>query len=220
MCAGITTLVFLFIVGLGEYAVALAAVVALLDVIPMIGATLGAVVVSAIGFATDLKIGIACVIFYVVYQQFENYLIYPRVMSRSVDIPGSVTVIAALIGASLLGVVGALLAIPTAAAVMLLRAGGLHPASRTPLLLSGPARHRLVLVHREVVRVGAGVGGLHRAVPLPRAAGLDLRGDPRARSRRGPSRRHPPTGAWRPSIATISACGTARTARAPRSGCR
>ena len=120
MCAGISSLVFLLIVGLGEYAVALAFVVALLDVIPMIGATLGAIVVSAIGFATDPKIGIACVIFYIVYQQAENYVLYPRIMSRTVDIPGSVTVIAALIGAGLLGVIGALLAIPTAAALLML----------------------------------------------------------------------------------------------------
>ena len=96
LCAGLSTLVFLFIVGMGEYAVALALVVAVLDVIPMIGATLGAVVVCAIGLATDLKVGIACIIFYIVYQQVENYLIYPRVMSRSVDISGAMTVIAAL----------------------------------------------------------------------------------------------------------------------------
>lgn len=120
MCAGITSLIFLFIVGLSQYAVALAFVVALLDVIPMIGATIGAVIVSAIGFAEDPKIGIACVIFYLIYQQVENYLIYPRVMSKSVDIPGVVTVIAALIGATLLGVIGALLAIPTAAAILML----------------------------------------------------------------------------------------------------
>lgn len=119
LAAGLSSLVFLLIVGLGEYAVALAAVVALLDVIPMIGATLGAVVVTAIGFATDPKIGLACLIFYVIYQQVENYVIYPKVMSRSVDIPGSLIVIAALIGAALLGVVGALLAIPTAAAVLM-----------------------------------------------------------------------------------------------------
>ncbi|HET8958820.1 AI-2E family transporter [Nocardioides sp.] len=119
-CAGLSSLVFLFIVGLGEYAVALAFVVALLDVIPMIGATIGAVIVSAIGFATDVKIGLACVIFYLIYQQVENYVIYPRVMSKSVDIPGAVTVIAALVGAALLGVVGALLAIPTAAAILML----------------------------------------------------------------------------------------------------
>jgi len=119
LCAGLSSLIFLMIVGLGEYAVALAAVVALLDVIPMIGATIGAVIVTAIGFATDPKIGIACLIFYVIYQQVENYVIYPKVMSRSVDIPGSLIVIAALIGAALLGVVGALLAIPTAAAVLM-----------------------------------------------------------------------------------------------------
>jgi predicted PurR-regulated permease PerM len=119
VAAGLSSLVFLVVVGLGEYAVALAFVVALLDVIPMIGATLGAVVVVAIGFATDPKIGLICLIFYVVYQQFENYFIYPRVMSRSVDIPGAVIVIAALVGAGLLGVVGALLAIPTAAAILL-----------------------------------------------------------------------------------------------------
>jgi predicted PurR-regulated permease PerM len=119
-CAGLSTLVFLVIVGLGEYAVALALVVAILDVIPMIGATLGAVIVCAIAFATDPKVGIISVIFYVAYQQIENYVIYPRVMSRSVEIPGALTVIAALIGAALLGVVGALLAIPTAAAVLLI----------------------------------------------------------------------------------------------------
>jgi predicted PurR-regulated permease PerM len=120
MCAGISSLGFLFIVGLGEYAVALAFVVALLDVIPMIGATIGAVIVTAIAFAEDPKIGIACAVFYLIYQQVENYVIYPRVMSKSVDVPGAVTVIAALIGAALLGVVGALLAIPTAAALLML----------------------------------------------------------------------------------------------------
>ena len=55
-----------------------------------------------------------------IYQQLENYVIYPRVMSHTVDLPGLLTVIAALVGASLLGVVGALLAIPTAAALVLL----------------------------------------------------------------------------------------------------
>jgi len=120
ICAGISSLIFLFAIGLSEYAVALAFVVTILDVIPMIGATIGAVIVSAIAFATDWKMGVACVIFYVIYQQVENYVLYPRVMSRSVDVPGAVTVIAALVGAALLGVVGALLAIPTAAAILLI----------------------------------------------------------------------------------------------------
>ena len=121
LCAGLTTLVLLFAIGMGEYAVALAFVVMITDVIPMIGATIGAVIVCAITFATtDLKTGIIAVVFYIAYQQFENYVVYPRVMSRAVDIPGVITVIAALIGASLLGVVGALLAIPAAAAVLMI----------------------------------------------------------------------------------------------------
>lgn len=120
LCAGVSTLVFLFAVGMGQYAVALAFVVMILDVIPMIGATLGAIIVILIGFATSPTTGLACIIFYIVYQQFENYVIYPRVMSRSVDIPGSLIVVAALIGAGLLGVIGALLAIPAAASALLL----------------------------------------------------------------------------------------------------
>ncbi len=119
LCAGLTSLVFLWFTEVREYAVALAFVVAVLDVIPMIGATLGAAVVCAIAFATDVKTGIACVIFYVIYQQVENYVVYPRVMSKSVDLPGAVIVIAALVGTALLGIVGALLAIPTAAAILL-----------------------------------------------------------------------------------------------------
>ena len=116
---GLSTLIFLFVVGLGEYSVGLALVVALLDIIPMIGATLGAIVVSLIGLATDPTTGLICIAFYILYQQIENYVIYPRVMARSVDIPGSVIVIAALVGAGLLGVIGALLAIPTAAAILM-----------------------------------------------------------------------------------------------------
>ncbi len=119
LCAGLTSLAFLWFTPIGKYAVALAFVVAVLDVIPMIGATLGAVIVSAIAFATDVKTGVICVVFYVIYQQLENYVIYPRVMSKSVDLPGAVIVIAALIGTALLGVVGALMAIPAAAAILL-----------------------------------------------------------------------------------------------------
>lgn len=119
-CAAVCTGIFLTIAGLGEYAIALALVVGLLDFIPMIGATIGAVIVSVIGFATSLGIGIACVIFFFVYQQIENYIVYPRIMSRSMSIPAVVTVVAALLGGSLMGVPGALLAIPVAAAIIFL----------------------------------------------------------------------------------------------------
>ena len=120
LCAGVSSLVLLFVIGMGRYAVALAFVVMVTDVIPMIGATIGAVIVTLICLSNSVETAVISAIWYVAYQQFENYVIYPRVMSRSVEIPGVLTVIAALVGASLLGVVGALLAIPTAAAVLML----------------------------------------------------------------------------------------------------
>ena len=120
LTAGVTSLVFLFVVGMSEYAVALAFVVLLCDLVPLVGATIAAVVVSAIGLAQDPTIGVACIVFYLVYQQIENYVVYPRVMANAADVPGAVTVVAVLAGATLLGVIGALLAIPTAAAVLLL----------------------------------------------------------------------------------------------------
>ena len=119
LCAGVSSFIFLQFAGLAKYALALSVVVALLDFIPLIGATIGAGLVTIVGFATSPTIGIACLIFYLIYQQVENYVVYPRVMKSSVDVPGVVTVIAVLVGGSLMGVVGALLAIPTAAATLL-----------------------------------------------------------------------------------------------------
>lgn len=120
VCAAVTSLVFLLVVGLGEYAVALSFVVGLLSLIPMVGATIAMVVVSAIGLTNGVTTALICLAFYLAYQQVENYFIYPTVMKKSVDVPGSVTLIAALMGAGLLGVVGALLAVPVAAAVLLI----------------------------------------------------------------------------------------------------
>jgi predicted PurR-regulated permease PerM len=116
--AATTSYVFLLIVGL-PYALALAVFVGLLDLIPLVGATIAAVIVSTLGFIDSPGAGIACIVFYIAYQQFENYVIYPRVMRRAVDVPAPVTVVAVLIGGALLGVTGALLAIPIAAAGLL-----------------------------------------------------------------------------------------------------
>jgi predicted PurR-regulated permease PerM len=117
--AGATTYIFLLIAGV-PYPIALALVIAITDLIPLVGATLGAVLVTAVAFFAGLWIGIATLIFFLIYQQVENYVISPRVMKRSVDVQPAVTVIAALIGGALLGMVGALLAIPAAAAVALI----------------------------------------------------------------------------------------------------
>ncbi|MEV5326154.1 AI-2E family transporter [Nonomuraea fastidiosa] len=117
--AGVLTWIFLSIIGV-QYALALALVVALTDLIPLVGATIGAVIVTGVALLDSLPAGIACAIFFVVYQQIENYFVYPRVMKRSVDVTPAVTVIAALFGGALLGIVGALLAIPVAAAIALI----------------------------------------------------------------------------------------------------
>ena len=117
--AGLATFIAALILGL-PYALSLAMVVALCDLIPLIGATLGAVVATIVGFVHDTQAGIAVLIFYIIYQQVENYYIYPRIMKRTVSVPAVVTIIAALMGGSLLGLLGGLLAIPTAAAILLI----------------------------------------------------------------------------------------------------
>lgn len=119
LVAGLSSFVFLLVVGIA-YPYALAVLVAVTDLIPQIGATLGAVVVSIVGFATSLQAGIACVVFFVIYQQVENYLIYPKIMRRAVSVNEVAALLAALLGVSLLGVVGALIAIPTVAALQLI----------------------------------------------------------------------------------------------------
>jgi predicted PurR-regulated permease PerM len=118
--AGVCSFIFLEIVGLGQYAVALAIVIVFTDFIPMVGGLIGCVIITLIGLTDSVWVGIACLAYGVIYQQIENYIVAPRIMRRAVDIPGAVTVIAALLGGALLGVVGALLAIPTAAAILLI----------------------------------------------------------------------------------------------------
>jgi predicted PurR-regulated permease PerM len=118
LIAGGLTYVVLLILDV-PYALALGLLVAVTDLIPVVGATLGAIVVTLVGLFVSLKTGLIAAAYYAAYQQFENYVLYPRIMKRSVDVSPVVTVIAVLIGGSLMGVLGALLAIPVAAAVQL-----------------------------------------------------------------------------------------------------
>jgi predicted PurR-regulated permease PerM len=118
--AGIISYVFLLVIGLGEYALALAVLVAILDIIPLIGASIAALVIVIVAFVQSPTTGIIALIFYLLYQQFENYVVQPRVFKKAVDVPGVLVVIAALIGGSLLGVVGALLSVPVAAVALLI----------------------------------------------------------------------------------------------------
>jgi predicted PurR-regulated permease PerM len=124
--AGTTAFVWLLAWGV-PYPIALALFVAATDLIPLIGATIGAIVVTAVALFHGLPAGIATIVFFICYQQFENYVLQPRVMRRTVDVPPLLTILAALVGASLLGILGALIAVPFAAAIQLLVTEVLYP---------------------------------------------------------------------------------------------
>ena len=111
----------LVLIGLGvPYAVALGLLVALLDLIPLAGATIAAVIVTTVGFLDSTTSGIVLLVFFVVYQQLENHVLQPVVYGRTVQLSPLVVLIAVLIGAELAGVIGALAAIPVAGTVQVL----------------------------------------------------------------------------------------------------
>jgi len=114
--AGLSSYVVLKIIGT-PYAETLAVLVAILDIVPLVGATIGAVIVCIVGFATGGAVdGIVLVVFFVAYQQFENNVLQNMVYAKTLTMSPLVVFIAALIGATLAGIVGVLLAIPLASA--------------------------------------------------------------------------------------------------------
>ncbi len=113
------TYILLLILGL-PFAVVLSLSVGVLGLIPLVGATIGAALVTVVALFDSWQYAVVVMIYYLVYQQLENYLIAPRIMSRTVKVPGFLAVIAALAGATLLGVLGALIAIPIAAGILLI----------------------------------------------------------------------------------------------------
>ena len=125
--AGVTAFIFLVIARI-PFPVALALWVAIADLLPLVGATLGAVPAVLVAFFASPVQGIATLIYFIVYQQVENYLVAPRVMKKAVDISPAAVLLAALIGGSLLGFVGALMAIPAAASIKLLAQEVLFPS--------------------------------------------------------------------------------------------
>ncbi len=117
--AGITSTIVLLVLGV-PFAVALGLLVAILDLIPLAGATIAAVVVSTVGFLDSITAGVVLVIFFILYQQLENHVLQPMVYSRTVQLSPLVILVAVLMGAKLAGVVGALGAIPIAGSVQVL----------------------------------------------------------------------------------------------------
>jgi predicted PurR-regulated permease PerM len=119
LISAVGTYVWLMIFGV-PYALLLALVVAVFDLIPMVGSTIAGVIVSLVALTKGLPVGIATAAFYITYRFLEDYLLNPRVMKHTVKVTPGLTIIATLIGGSLLGIIGALIAIPIAATIHLL----------------------------------------------------------------------------------------------------
>ncbi len=122
--------IFILILGFSldlPYKGALALVVFVCGLIPLIGHFIGMTIVTLIALTDSPLIAAIALASYIIYVQFENYVLTPRVMKRSLSIPGLVTIIAALIGTSLLGLVGGILAVPLAAAVLLILEEVVYP---------------------------------------------------------------------------------------------
>jgi predicted PurR-regulated permease PerM len=124
--AGVATFIWCIIVDV-PYPLLLGVFVAILDLVPY-GSTVAGFVVALAALTVSIPVSVATIAFYIVFRWFEDYLLVPKVIGRVVKVPGVVTVVAVLIGAALLGIVGALVAIPVAAALQLLVQELLFPA--------------------------------------------------------------------------------------------
>jgi predicted PurR-regulated permease PerM len=119
LIAGVVTTIVLSVVGV-PYALALGLLVAILDLIPLAGATIAAIAVSTVAFLDSTQSGIIVLIFFILYQQLENHVLQPVVYGRTVQLSPLVVLIAVLIGAELAGVIGALAAIPVAGTIQVI----------------------------------------------------------------------------------------------------
>jgi predicted PurR-regulated permease PerM len=145
LIAGVISAVVLFVLG-SDYAIALAVVVALFDLVPLAGATLAAIIVSTVAFIELGWIKGAIVIgFFVLYQQLENHVLQPVIYGRTVQLSPLTVLVAVLIGAELVGILGALAAIPVAGIIQAIarelirwRREAILPASIEPVPPGGP----------------------------------------------------------------------------------
>jgi len=119
LVAGLGTFLWATAFGI-PYAILLALLVALFDLIPVVGSTVAGVIVSLVALAVSIPVAVGTAAFYVCYRFVEDYLLMPRVMRHAVRVSPAVTVLATIIGGSLLGIIGALVAIPIAAGIKLI----------------------------------------------------------------------------------------------------
>lgn len=117
--AGAATTVWLLIFGV-PYALLIGLFVAILDLIPVVGSTIGGIAATLVALVVSLPVALGTAAFFVVYRLVEDYVLVPRIIGRVMKVPALLTVVAVLLGAALLGVIGALVAIPLAAALLLI----------------------------------------------------------------------------------------------------
>jgi predicted PurR-regulated permease PerM len=135
LIAGVSATIVLLVMGV-PYAVALGLLVAILDLIPLAGATLAGIVVVGISFLHSIAAGIVVLAFIIVYQQIENHFLQPVIYGRTVQLSPLAVLIAVLVGADLAGILGALAAIPVAGSIQVVlrdllvhrRASAVEPA--------------------------------------------------------------------------------------------
>jgi predicted PurR-regulated permease PerM len=117
--AGTLSAIVLVIMGV-PFPLALGLLVAILDLIPLAGATLAGILLAVVGFLTSITAGIVLIVFFTLYQQLENHILQPLVYGRTVQLSPLVVLISILIGTEVAGVLGALAAIPVAGSLQIL----------------------------------------------------------------------------------------------------
>ena len=116
---GVLSLIFLTIIG-APAPILLAFIAFLCSLVPLVGTLTGAIIISLVSLAASPETGLAAAIYYLIYMQLEAYVLSPRIMNRAVSVPGALVVIAAVAGGTLGGVLGALVAIPVAASLIII----------------------------------------------------------------------------------------------------
>ncbi|MGH1548492.1 AI-2E family transporter [Leifsonia poae] len=116
---GVLSAIFLTVIG-AKFPILLASIAFFFSLIPLVGTITGSVIIVAVCFLSGPPTAIAAAIYYLIYMQVEAYVLSPRIMNRAVSVPGALVVVAALAGGTLLGILGALVAIPFAAAILLI----------------------------------------------------------------------------------------------------
>jgi predicted PurR-regulated permease PerM len=117
---GVGSFIVMNLVGLGQYALALCIIVGAFAFIPVVGWMVAAAIVGTIAFSVSPTAGAICLIYFFAYSQLDAYVVQPRIFSGSLNVPPVLIVLGAISGGTLLGIVGALLAIPTVASLLLL----------------------------------------------------------------------------------------------------